>query len=62
MGAHFKLLVAAHYVPGHYYLAFVDFESERFLYADPYHVDKPVKRGIGLKALKKLQEHVQEEL
>ena len=62
LGTHVKVLVAAHYVPGHYCLAFVDFERERFLYADPYHVDKSDKRGDGLKALAKLREHVQQEL
>ena len=62
LGTHVKVLVAAHYVPGHYCLAFVDFERERFLYVDPLDVDNDGTRGHGLKALRKLREHVQQEL
>ena len=35
LGIDVKVLVAAQYVPGHYCLAFVDFERENFMYTDP---------------------------
>jgi hypothetical protein len=62
LGNEVKVLVAAHWIPGHFCLAIVDFEHERFVYVDPLDVDNDGSRGNGLTALTKLREHVQQEL
>ena len=64
LGIDVKVLVAAQYVPGHYCLAFVDFDRQNFMYVDSfYDFDKDGKhREMGLKAMDKLREHVHEEL
>ena len=48
LGTEVKVLVAAHYVPGHYCPSFVDFERGRFVYTDPYFdfVDKNSDYGL----------------
>jgi len=47
LGYDVKVLVAAHWIPGHLCLAFVDFHSERFVYADPLDVDDDGSRVHG---------------
>ena len=44
LGNEVKVLVAAHWTPGHFCLAFVDFQCERFVYADPLDVDNEAAR------------------
>jgi len=61
LGYDVKVLVAAHLIPGHFCLTFVDFHSERFVYADPLDTDNDGSRGLCLTALMKLREHVQQE-
>ena len=64
LGMDGQVLVAAHYVPGHFCLAFVDFDREKFMYIDPfYDFDKAGDhRKMGLKAMHELRMHVHEEL
>ena len=64
LGMDGQVLVAAHYVPGHFCLAFVDFDREKIMYIDPfYDFDKAGDhRKMGLEAMRELRKHVHEEL
>ena len=53
------MLVAAHYVPAHCCLAFVDFERGRFVYTDPHYNSADEQRDCGPTALAQKREHVQ---
>ena len=64
LGIDVKVLVAAHYVPGHYCPAFADFDRQNFMNIGPFNdFDKAGNhRETGLKAMDKPREHVHEEL